>query len=65
MGKMFGSGLLAGVVAAVIWIAISLWVGIALETVGLWALVLLVGTTLLVTIVGGLLASGVQASRSK
>lgn len=56
MGTHFRSGLIAGAVSAVIWMSISLWVGIPTETVGLWALVFLV----LVTIVTMLVATGVS-----
>ncbi|MGO1392378.1 hypothetical protein [Agrococcus casei] len=56
MGRFFTSGLLAGVVAAVIWMAAGLWVGLPPEAVGMWALVFLVGTALL-TILGATLGS--------
>ncbi|HIZ35036.1 MAG TPA: hypothetical protein H9815_04605 [Candidatus Ruania gallistercoris] len=56
MGRNFSSGLLAGVVAATIWMAVSLWQGMATETVGMWALVLLVGTTILSTVVAGVVS---------
>jgi len=62
MGSNFRSGLIAGVVSAVIWMSISLWVGITTETVGLWALVFLV----VVTIVTMLIATGVsRGARSR
>ena len=56
MGRYFTSGLLAGVAAAVIWMAVGLWVGLPPETVGMWALVFLVGTAVL-TIIGASLGS--------
>lgn len=56
MGSNFRSGLIAGAVSAVIWMLISLWVGIPTETVGFWALVFLV----VVTIVTMLVAAGVS-----
>jgi len=59
MGRNFSSGLLAGVTAATIWMAIALWQGMPTETVGVWALVFLVGTTLISTVVAGVVAKSV------
>ena len=59
MRQAVTNGLLAGVIAAVIWMSIGLWVGILPETVGMWALVFLVGTAVL-TMVGT--AIGVKSS---
>lgn len=56
MGRNFSSGLLAGVVAATIWMAVSLWQGMATESVGMWALVFLVGTAIVSTVIGGLVS---------
>ena len=53
------NGLLAGVIAAVIWMSIGLGVGIQPETVGMWALVFLVGTAVL-TMIGS--AIGAKSS---
>jgi hypothetical protein len=64
MGKMFTSGLLAGVIAATIWMGAALWAGVETETVGMWALVFFVGATLLVTVIGGLIANSVRAAKS-
>ncbi|WP_147916308.1 hypothetical protein [Ruania zhangjianzhongii] len=68
MGRNFSSGLLAGVVAATIWISVSLWQGLATETVGMWALVFLVATTIISTVIGGIVSrsagSSVQAQRT-
>ena len=50
MRQAVTNGLLAGVIAAVIWMSIGLWVGILPETVGMWALVFLVGTAVLTTV---------------
>jgi hypothetical protein len=61
MGRNFSSGLLAGVVAAVIWTDIGLWQGVATETVGVWGLVFLVGTTVVATIIAAAVASGRDA----
>ena len=55
MGRNFSSGLLAGVTAATIWMAIALWQGMPTETVGMWALVFLIGTTLISTIISGII----------
>lgn len=44
MGKNFSGGLLAGVVAAVIWTSIAMWLGVSTQTVGLLALVFLIAT---------------------
>lgn len=62
MGRNLSSGLLAGVVAATIWMAVSLWQGIATETVGLWALVLLVGTVIITMVVAGAVSRGVEGA---
>ena len=56
MGRYFTSGLLAGAVAAVIWMSVGLWVGLPTETVGMWALVFLVVVAAL-TIIGASLGS--------
>ncbi|WP_022916637.1 hypothetical protein [Ruania albidiflava] len=58
MGRNFSSGLLAGVTAATIWMAIALWQGMPTETVGMWALVFLIGTTLISTIISGIIVKG-------
>lgn len=58
MGRNFSNGLLAGVVAAVIWMAIGMWQGIETETLGMWALVFLVGTTVVATLVGAMVSGG-------
>lgn len=56
MGQYFTSGLLAGVTAAVIWISIGLLVAMTPTTIGVWALVFLVGgclgTMLIASIIG-------------
>lgn len=62
MGRNFSSGLLAGVVAATIWMAVSLWQGVATESVGMWALVFLVGGTLVSTVISGLVSRGTGRS---
>lgn len=59
MGHNFSSGLLAGVTAATIWTAIALWQGMPTETVGMWALVFLIGTTLISTVVAAVVAKSV------
>lgn len=56
MRQALTTGLLAGVIAAVIWMSIGLWVGLQPETVGIWALVFLVGTAVL-TMVGTAIGS--------
>lgn len=62
MGRNFSSGLLGGVVAAVIWMAIALWQGMAIETVGLWALIILVVTTIIATVISALIGRGTEAA---
>ena len=62
MGRNFSSGLLAGVVAATIWMAVSLWQGMATEVVGMWALIFLVGTTIVSMVIGSLVSRGVGGS---
>lgn len=62
MGRNFSSGLLAGVVAATIWISVSLWQGMATEAVGLWALVFLVATTIVSTVIGGVVSRAAGGS---
>jgi hypothetical protein len=42
----------------------ALWAGVETETVGMWALVFFVGATLLVTVIGGLIANSVRAAKS-
>jgi len=65
MGRNFNSGLLAGVTAATIWMAIALWQGMPTETVGMWALVFLVGTTLISTVVAGIVAKSVGGTAAE
>lgn len=62
MGRNFSSGLLAGVVAATIWMAVSLWQGMATDKVGMWALVFLVGTTIVSTVIAVIVARGTSGS---
>lgn len=63
MGNNFSSGLLAGVVAATIWMSISFWQGLETETVGLWALIFLIGTTIVTTVIAQVVERGSQAAR--
>lgn len=63
MRHSFTNGLLAGVTAATIWIAIGLWLGSPLETVGMWALVLLVGVALVTAVINTVIARGHREDR--
>ncbi|WP_040158977.1 hypothetical protein [Nigerium massiliense] len=56
MGKHFTSGLLAGIVAAVIWMAAGMMVALQASAIGLGALVFLVGVCLITMIVAAAIA---------
>lgn len=47
MGRNFSGGLLAGVTAAVIWTAVCMIVNMGAQTTGIWALIFLVGVTVI------------------
>lgn len=62
MGKNFSNGLLAGVTAATIWMAISLWVGMPTQAAGMWAVIFLVATTLVAAVLASVIGRGARAS---
>lgn len=57
MGGNFASALLAGVVASVIWLSISLWLGMTTSSAGLWSLVFLIATTVLSLVISNSISS--------
>lgn len=64
MGAIFASGLLGGVTAAVIWTSVCLMAGMETKTIGLWALIFLVGCTAISTLIGSLVAKNKAAQGS-
>lgn len=60
MGRHFESGMLAGVTAAVIWIAISLMVGMDMVMLGVWALIMLVGVAAITMIISNVRDKGAR-----